>query len=278
MDERYKRIEIRSFSGDASPRIADGESRTIEGYAIVFGVRSQVMVDYGGEYFEEVILPEAVSEELIRKSDIKALMEHNRERLLARSAHGVGTLELSIDSFGLKYRFTAPNTTDGNDALELVRRGDLSGSSFGFYAYSDGAVEREWQSERQMWLYSIRKIDLLTDVTITSSPAYTQTQVEVRSLCAPVVEGGGEAVQSIVSEPTEGEATVAECAAVQAEGREVVQPISASAGGEGTAEGGEAVQPATREELEAHYRSLEARIDRHSRQAPFGVGQSDRPA
>ena len=41
-----KNLEIRSFGGDAAPKI---EGRTIEGYAIVFNQRSEVMLDWSAE-------------------------------------------------------------------------------------------------------------------------------------------------------------------------------------------------------------------------------------
>lgn len=66
--------------------------------------------------------------------DIKMTLWHNREKLLARSNRGEGTLALTVDEIGVKYSFEAPNTPDGNTALELVRRGDLSGSSFTYWS------------------------------------------------------------------------------------------------------------------------------------------------
>lgn len=180
--------EIRSVGGDAAPKI-DGEGRTIEGYAIVFGVESQVMVDFwSDERFIEIIDKSSVTEELLRRCDIKALMEHNRERLLARNNRGSGTLELTIDDKGLKYRFEAPNTQEGNDALELIRRGDIGGSSFAFIARSAGCVEKEWLSDKKMWRRTIKRFDGIFDVTITSDPAYLQTSVDARSLAAPEPE------------------------------------------------------------------------------------------
>lgn len=183
-EEVYSGLEVRSFSGDAVPKI-DGDSRNVDGYSIVFDVESQIMYDYwDGEYFIEKISRSAVTEELIRSCDIKALMEHNRERLLARSNNGVGTLQLSIDEKGLKYRFGAPNTQTGDEALELVRRGDIGGSSFAFVARGD-SVHRSWDEERQIWIHEIRKIDAIYDISLTSDPAYLQTSVEVRSLLPP---------------------------------------------------------------------------------------------
>ena len=52
--------------------------------------------------------------------------------VLARSRNGEGTLEIRIEDDGLHFAFDAPNTTRGNDLLELVRRGDISECSFKF--------------------------------------------------------------------------------------------------------------------------------------------------
>lgn len=179
---------MRSFGNGAKPQVQEG-SRLIEGYAVVFGVRSQVMYDYkAGQYFEEVIHREAITPELLQRSDIKAVMEHNVERLLARSNRGEGSLRLSVDEVGLRYSFEAPETTDGNDALELVRRGDLSGSSFAFRSTTPSYTVRTWDKERRIWLYERKGFDSLHDVSITADPAYVQTSVDVRSLSEPESE------------------------------------------------------------------------------------------
>jgi len=173
-------LEIRSYGGDAAPKI---EGRAIDGYAIVFNQRSEVMIDWSAEEglrrFVEVISPSAINEELILKSDVKALVEHNRQRLLARYTKGKGTLELTIDEHGLRYKFEAPKTTDGDYAVEMVGRGDISGSSFAFRVYNENTT---WVKEGEIWVRTINKLDSIHDVTITTDPAYTQTEVNVRSL------------------------------------------------------------------------------------------------
>lgn len=174
-----KKLEIRSFGGDAAPKI---EGRTIDGYAIVFNQRSEVMLDWTDEgirRFVEVIDPSAVDEALLLSSDIRALIEHNRERLLARYNKGVGTLSLTIDEHGLRYSFEAANTADGDYAVEMVGRGDISGSSFAFRAKDS---DTEWAKEGSLWVRTIKRFSLLRDVTITTDPAYTQTEVSVRNL------------------------------------------------------------------------------------------------
>lgn len=172
-----KNLEIRSFGGDAAPIISE---RTIEGYAIVFNQWSEIMYDHENKrFFREKINQSAVTDELINRSDIKALVEHNRERLLARYNKGKGTLVLTIDEHGLRYKFEAPNTADGDYAVEMVSRGDIEGSSFAFRVNNDDTT---WAKEGKIWVRNINKFASIHDVTITTDPAYTQTEVNVRSL------------------------------------------------------------------------------------------------
>lgn len=178
-------MEIRSVAGLS---ISESSERTIEGYAIVFNKRSVVMEDWDGNKFEEIILPSAVTQDLIDRSDIKALFEHDRYRLLARSNKGQGTLTLTIDDNGLKFRFDAPNTVDGDTALELIKRGDVAGCSFAFTLEKGGS---SLTKEGDTFLRTITKFSRLYDVTVTSDPAYQDTKVavgELRSLTAPQYE------------------------------------------------------------------------------------------
>ena len=172
------KYEIRSFGGDAAPTLNE---RIIEGYAIVFNKRSEVMLDWSEEHgwrkFVEVIDPSSLRTADLLKYDIRALVEHNRERLLARSNKGKGTLELTVDEHGLHYRFEAPNTADGDYAVEMVGRGDISGSSFAFLAKEDA-----WSKEGKLWVRTVKSFATFRDITITTDPAYTETEVSVRSL------------------------------------------------------------------------------------------------
>ena len=152
MNEEKK--EIRSgIGGKWKPVLREaaeggGESRIIEGYAIVFGVESRILSDYWDNY-REIIEPGAITEERLKEMDIKMTMYHNREKILARSNQGEGTLKLTVDEVGVKYSFEAPNTVDGDTALELVKRGDLSGSSFMFWA-DESNVSYERRSDDNM--------------------------------------------------------------------------------------------------------------------------------
>lgn len=176
--------EIRSFIGGKCKPVlreakeGENESRTIEGYAIVFGVESRILADYWDNY-REIIEPGAITEERLKEMDIKMTMYHNREKILARSVNGDGTLKLRVDEVGVHYEFEAPNTVDGDTALELVKRGDLSGSSFMFWTDEKSGVSYEKRSDGIM-LRRVKTIGMIYDMTIAADPAYEQTTVAAR--------------------------------------------------------------------------------------------------
>ena len=150
------------------------EERIIEGYAIFFNELSE---DLGG--FREMIMPEAVNEELINNSDIYYLFNHcDNSTPLARSNHGNGSLELTIDSKGLKYKFNCLNT----EFYQLVQRGDLSKSSFAFSLPKDGSGEIWEKSQEYNYIRKITKIEQLFDCSAVLVPAYSATELYARNL------------------------------------------------------------------------------------------------
>ena len=183
--------EVRSLSEVVEQRAYDGEikaaaeSRTVEGYASVFNSMSE---DLGG--FREIILPGAFSNVL--DNDVRALYNHDSNYLLARTTSG--TLELKEDEKGLYYRFEMPNTSYGNDMLELFRRGDLTQSSFGFTVEKDS-----WRMEDGQQVRYIERVGSLFDVSPVVFPAYSQASSGLRS-----AEPNGESEAEVAREtPTE---------------------------------------------------------------------------
>lgn len=151
----------------------DSESRKVEGYAVIFNSQSE---DLG---FYETIEPSAITDEVIAKSDVFALMNHDNNRgILARSRRGKGSLKLLVDDRGLKYEFDAPKTALGNELLEMLRRNDITSSSFAFTVASDGEV---WEKRDGKYYRTIKKIDRLFDVSPVYNPAYNETTVACRS-------------------------------------------------------------------------------------------------
>lgn len=171
-------MEIRSYSDMASPKL---EGRTVEGFAAVFDQESRLNFDAKTkQFFIEVIERGAIADDLLRACDVKALLEHDKGRMLARSRYGTGSLSLMVNDFGLGYKFDAPNTPEGDYAVEMIARGDLFGSSF---AYSTNDKKNVTYKKVDGLLYRIvHKIDRIFDISIVSDPAYYGTDVTLRSL------------------------------------------------------------------------------------------------
>lgn len=160
--------EIRVFNSEM--RMEGEESRKVVGYAAVFNSDSEEM--WG---FKERIAPGAF-DEAISVSDVRALFNHDPNMLLARTSSG--TLTLSVDERGLRYEFEAPNTTAGNDLLEMLKRGDVSQSSFAFTV-----KDEKWDEVKdEMPIRTITKVKRLYDVSPVTYPAYPDTTAARRSL------------------------------------------------------------------------------------------------
>jgi HK97 family phage prohead protease len=157
--------ETRSFDADFEIREA-GDGMTFSGYAAKFNSRSE---NLGG--FVETIMPGAFKRSLDSRNDVKLLVNHDSGRVLASTRSG--TLRLTEDSVGLRVEADLPNTTDGRDMAELLRRQDLSSMSFGFSVIKDS-----WsQDGTERSLKSVR----LFETSIVAFPAYQATEASVRS-------------------------------------------------------------------------------------------------
>lgn len=159
------------------------ESRTITGCAIVFDTPSEVLVQGRDWEVREIIAREAVPKALLDASDIKMTMFHDRQLILARSNKGKGTLKYDVREDGVYFEFDAPATADGDKALELVRRRDIAGCSFAFYAEYDNREKVELNVEtvdgRELETYTVREIEAIVDFTLAADPAYPATDVNL---------------------------------------------------------------------------------------------------
>lgn len=181
-------MQRREMPCEGSLRLREGadgeESRTIEGLAIVFNRTSVPLYEDADVTIREVIAPEAVSRELLDNSDILCTLYHDNGRILARSNKGKGTLTYDVTEEGVRFSFDAPDTEDGRTALELVRRGEVSGCSFAFLVDTTDpeAQTREVTKKdgRREVVYTVRKIADIRDFTLTPRPAYSDTAVAAR--------------------------------------------------------------------------------------------------
>ena len=161
-----------------SSDLTQSKDRVVEGYAVVFNKLSQ---DLG---FREIIRPSAITEELIKSSDIIANMNHNSdEYMMARLRKGKGNIDLTIDEHGLKFRYTIPNTVKGDELWSHIERGEIDQCSFAFgIDYSDPAAEKYYVDKDGVTIREILKIAQLYDISAVINPAYEDTEIYTRDL------------------------------------------------------------------------------------------------
>ena len=164
------KIERRVLATNMEVR-AQGEKPQIVGHAAVFNRDSELI----GGMFIERIAPGAFAESLGKPDDVRALINHDPNLLLARNISG--TLTLREDEQGLHVTIDPPNTTYANDLLESAKRGDISQMSFGFQTIVDSWTRGENGAPDVRTLRKVR----LFDVSPVTFPAYPDTDVAVRS-------------------------------------------------------------------------------------------------
>lgn len=149
-------------------RVDAGGDRIVTGIAIPFNQQS---VNLGG--FVEQFAPSAVDYTL-RNVDVRALSGHDTVRLLARLT--AGTLRLTKDRTGLQFQIALPDTTDGRDVYELVRRRDLTGASFGFSIVNGGET---WDFTGALPLRTVRDARI-NEISLVAWPAYPSTTAQLK--------------------------------------------------------------------------------------------------
>ena len=155
----------------------DGALPTIVGYAAVYEAETVIF-----DMFREKLRRGAFRRAVEARQDVRALFNHNPDFLLGRV--GAGTLRLYDDDHGLRVEIDPPNTPTGREVVELIRRGDIYGMSFGFVPTR---VSWEQADESGLGLRVVEDVDLL-DVSPVTYPAYEQTEVGVRSSAEAVMK------------------------------------------------------------------------------------------
>ncbi|MFS9328641.1 HK97 family phage prohead protease [Streptococcus anginosus] len=158
----------RSFKSDLKVREAtEQEEKVIEGYFVVFDSVTELWPGC----FEE-IARNAFDDTL--ENDIRALINHNTELVLARTKSG--TLTLRVDEKGLWARIVVnENDIDALNLYARVQRGDVDQCSFGFNVLDEDIDYRDDGTTK----WTINKVDL-HEVSVVTFPAYEDTGVQAR--------------------------------------------------------------------------------------------------
>lgn len=168
-------IERRTLTGSIETRMDTLESGKtfVRGYAAMYDKETKMGA------WNEVIRSGFFTPDLIARSDIRALFNHDPNHLLARSKRGNGTLRLNADSFGLEFEFLPPQHR--SDIYEMLERGDLDQCSFAFRLSDMG---QNWtRNDEDVDLRELVICEELYDITLATYPAYEDTTVaaEARS-------------------------------------------------------------------------------------------------
>ena len=161
--------EIRVFNIDQTKikveERHDGPPK-ISGYAAVFNSQSE---DLG---FREIIKPGAFKK-AIKKSDVRALMNHDPNLIFGRQ--GVN-LRLREDKHGLHMEAEPVATSTYRMVAENIAAGLITQQSFAFTVPNGGDEWNDDYSKR-----TINEVDQIFDVSPVTYPAYSDTSVALRS-------------------------------------------------------------------------------------------------
>lgn len=172
--------EVRFLAGCEMRAMDSAEGMKIAGYAAMWDSPT-VIRGFFGDGFNEQIRKGAFSRALAEKQDVRALFNHGPNGIVGRTVNN--TLRLAEDDRGLRYEVDLPDTQTGRDLYTLVKRGDISQSSFGFSVYRDENRQgEEWfEPESGIPTRTLTDVDLF-DVSPVTFPAYNSTSVSARSL------------------------------------------------------------------------------------------------
>lgn len=167
--------EVRACKGlEIRESKQDGVIGVLAGYAATFNQRSEVMYD-----FVEIVKHGAFKRSLDSGEDVRALAHHQSAGIIGRRS--AKTLRVSEDAKGLAIEVDVPDTTVGRDLLTLVKRGDITGMSFGFQTVEDKWSWEQAQGQPKLYVRELIDVDLF-EVSAVTWPAYPSTSVEARSL------------------------------------------------------------------------------------------------
>ncbi len=150
----------------------DGNWR-VYGHAAVFDSPSKPMRTKSGKVFVEKIAPGAFKRSLESGRDIAMFDDHDPKKILARTS--ANTLKLNEDERGLAFEATLADTTIARDLIADIEHRNKTGVSFGF-----GDPEDKWAMEGSTPVRTLVDVPL-GEVSPTAFPAYTATDISVRS-------------------------------------------------------------------------------------------------
>lgn len=153
-------------------RTVEGDTLNIEGYVNAVGRESELLYSpKRNKWFKEVMEPGVFKRALENNVDIPMLLEHDYDKQIASTSNG--TLELTEDSIGLKFKATIQD----QELYSSIKNGEINSCSFGFVCEED---EYEFVNNKEEKRY-VKDIQLL-EVSLVKNPAYIGSLVEARNM------------------------------------------------------------------------------------------------
>jgi HK97 family phage prohead protease len=171
------------FNSQCNLRMDEGgDRRQVSGVAVPFDSLSEP-IGQGRQAFRETFSPTAFDGEGLSRN-VFSLWNHSADYPLAST--GNDSLRLTARADGLHFVMTISSTAIGDQVLEDIRSGLVSGMSISFSATADDWVDIG-SSDDGLPVRQVRAA-ILRELSPTVWPAYTETSVEadraMRSLTA----------------------------------------------------------------------------------------------
>ncbi len=159
-------IEVRTREEDAGGAIG------FKGHAAVFEKKALIR-GWFFEWTEEVA--RGAFKKTIKEADVRFLINHDPNLVLARSRAGSGTLRLKEDDIGLDTDADLAPTSYGQDLAISLEREDVTQMSYAFEV-----MKETWDWDADPVSRTIEEVRLW-DVSAVTYPAFTETDASLRS-------------------------------------------------------------------------------------------------
>lgn len=157
-------VEMRTVDNQDS----DSDKMIVEGYALRFD--EETVIGQAPWGYRESIKPEAMNTADI--SDVVFNFNHNDSKIAARTLNK--SLELVVDSIGLKIRAILASTQTGKDIYELIKSGLITTMSFCAYVKKSQWTESD---DDEMDRRDIVEFGRFFDVSAVTFATYPQTEI-----------------------------------------------------------------------------------------------------
>lgn len=165
---------------------AEVKGRQFRGLAAVFDSPWNSLLTEATGYVE-VVKRGAFRRALQARENVPFLLEHDPHQLLGTTQSG--NVKISEDAKGLLVTATLPENPVAEYARSLIEAGDMRGMSYGIAL--DPQKDVMTVKEGGQWKKLVVNARRLLDVSLTWQPAYTATEVSLRStgfVAAPLQE------------------------------------------------------------------------------------------